>query len=134
VIVLDSSAIIAILTREPEHESLREIVAANAAQCSLSVLNYFETAMVIFVRKGEPGLEKLKQFMEVTGTALVAFDEQQAREALRAFQRYGKGIHPKARLNICDCAAYALAKSHKAPLLFKGDDFAGTDIIPATAT
>ncbi|MFZ1108798.1 MAG: type II toxin-antitoxin system VapC family toxin [Rhodomicrobium sp.] len=130
-IVLDSSAIIAILLREPEHERLREGIAANNSQCLLSVLNYFETAMVVFARRGEPGLEKLREFLEVTGTELVPFDAGQAEEALRAFRRYGKGFHPGARLNLCDCAAYALAKSRNAPLLFKGNDFAETEILPA---
>jgi ribonuclease VapC len=59
---------------------------------------------------------------------IVPFDEAQVREALAAFGRYGKGIHPKARLNLADCAAYALARSLNAPLLFKGEDFAATDV------
>ena len=129
----NSSAIVAILLREPEHEKLSEIVASNPFQCSLSVLNHFETALVVFARRREAGLEKLKEFLQVTGTALVPFDAKQAEEAFGAYRRFGKGIHPKARLNICDCAAYALAKSLDASLLFKGNDFAETDIIPATA-
>lgn len=56
------------------------------------------------------------------------FDEDQARAASTAFGRYGKGIHSKARLNLADCAAYALAKSLSAPLLFKGSDFTHTDV------
>ena len=56
------------------------------------------------------------------------FDEAQAREALAAFDRYGKGVDPKARLNLSDCAAYALARSMNCPLLFKGNDFSETDI------
>lgn len=128
---LISSAIVAILLREPGHEDLRDVIAASDLKCLLSVLNYFETALVVFARRGEPGLEKLKQFLEVTGTTLAPFDADQAKEALRAFQRYGKGIDPKARLNLCDCAAYALEKSLKAPLLFKGNDFSRTDISPA---
>ena len=131
-IVLDSSAIIAILAREPEHETLQEIVASNISQCSLSVLNYFETAMVILARQGEPGVEKLKRFLQVTETALVPFDTAQAEGALRAFRLYGKGFHSRARLNLCDCSAYSLAKTLDAPLLFKGDDFSATDITPAT--
>jgi ribonuclease VapC len=58
-----------------------------------------------------------------------AFDELQARTAAAAFDRYGKGINSKARLNLADCAAYALAKAMNAPLLFKGDDFSFTDVI-----
>jgi ribonuclease VapC len=61
---------------------------------------------------------------------IVPFDEAQVRAAAEAFDRYGKGIHSKARLNLADCAAYALAKSIDAPLLFKGDDFAHTDVKP----
>ena len=61
---------------------------------------------------------------------VVAFDETQAREALAAFGRYGKGIDPQARLNLSDCAAYALARSMDLPLLFKGDDFTATDVRP----
>jgi ribonuclease VapC len=56
------------------------------------------------------------------------FDEAQVRAAAVAFDLYGKGINPKARLNLSDCAAYALAKTMNAPLLFKGDDFRQTDL------
>ena len=59
---------------------------------------------------------------------IVPFDAVQAYEAAAAFGRYGKGLHPRARLNLADCAAYALAKTMNAPLLFKGDDFAATDV------
>ena len=56
------------------------------------------------------------------------FDEARAREALAAFDRYGKGVHPRARLNLADCAAYVLARRLNVPLLFKGDDFGATDV------
>lgn len=59
---------------------------------------------------------------------IVPFDEGQAREAVSAFGRYGKGINPKARLNLDDCAAYALVKRLNVPLLFKGSDFTATDV------
>ena len=59
---------------------------------------------------------------------IVQFDETQVRAAAVAFDRYGKGIDPKARLNLADCAAYALAATMNAPLLFKGDDFTATDV------
>jgi ribonuclease VapC len=60
---------------------------------------------------------------------IVPFDAVQAYEAAAAYDRCGKGLHPRARLNLADCAAYALAKTMKAPLLFKGDDFAATDVL-----
>ena len=59
---------------------------------------------------------------------IAPFDERQARAAAAAFDRYGKGVHAKAALNLADCAAYALAKTLSAPLLFKGDDFSNTDV------
>jgi ribonuclease VapC len=59
---------------------------------------------------------------------IVPFDEIQVRAAAVALDRYGKGIDPKARLNLCDCAAYALAKTMNSPLLFKGSDFTATDV------
>jgi ribonuclease VapC len=59
---------------------------------------------------------------------IIAFDAEQMRAAASAFDRYGKGINPKSRLNLADCAAYALAKSLSAPLLFKGNDFSATDL------
>ena len=59
---------------------------------------------------------------------IVPFDETHVRVAAVALDRYGKGIDPKARLNLCDCAAYALAKTTNSPLLFKGDDFTATDV------
>ena len=64
---------------------------------------------------------------------IVAFDETQVRMAAVAFDRYGNGIDPEARLNLADCAANALAKSMNAPLLFKGDDFAATDVLPSAS-
>jgi ribonuclease VapC len=67
----------------------------------------------------------------VTACPPPPFDENQAREALAAFDRYGKGIHPRVRLNLSDCVAYALAKSMNCALPFKGNDFAQTDVDPA---
>jgi ribonuclease VapC len=61
----------------------------------------------------------------------VAFDADQARAAQAVYMRYGKGVDPAARLNLCDCVTYALAKHLDVPLLFKGDDFAATDIVAA---
>jgi ribonuclease VapC len=72
-----------------------------------------------------------EDFLALIKAEIVPHDLSLAALSLEAFRRYGKGIDPKARLNFCDCAAYALAKAMDAPLLFKGDDFAATDIRPA---
>jgi ribonuclease VapC len=69
--------------------------------------------------------------IERSGIAVVPFDEPMAEAAFDAFKRYGKGQGHRAQLNIIDCAAYALAKTRDLPLLFKGNDFASTDIRPA---
>ncbi len=61
---------------------------------------------------------------------IIPFDERQVHAAAEAFDRCGKGLHSKARLNLADCAAYALAKTMNAPLLFKGDNFTQTDVKP----
>ena len=75
---------------------------------------------------GPSAVDRLWRFLD--DFEIAAFDEIQARLALSAFNRYGKGIHPRARLNLADCAAYALASSVSAPLVFKGGDFSATDV------
>lgn len=71
--------------------------------------------------------------IEAMGIEVAPFDSPFARKALEAFARYGKGNHSRARLNLGGCAAYALAKGMDAPLLYKGTDFANTDIVSASA-
>jgi len=130
VIVIDSSALIAILRREPEADRFLCVIAA-ADGCLLSSVGLLETSMVLAGRTGDQaawvGLDALiaRADMEV-----VAQDGEQARLAREAFLRFGKGRHPAA-LNLGDCAAYALARSRVLPLLFKGEDFVRTDLLPA---
>ena len=73
-------------------------------------------------------MQDLAKFLEFAEAEIIPFDQSAAQAALEAFTTFGKGIHPKARLNLCDCAAYALSKSLNAPLLFKGHDFVETDV------
>jgi ribonuclease VapC len=87
---------------------------------------------VLRTRIGPEAVEKFWRMLRDSQIEIVPFDEVQARAAAVAFDRYGKGVDPKARLNLCDCAAYALAKTMNSPLLFKGADFVETDIVPAT--
>jgi ribonuclease VapC len=129
-IVVDSSALIAILFDEPERRAF-EAVIASGERCVMSAVNAHETASVLRVRHGLAAVERFWRFLVVCEIEIVSFDEAQVRVAAAAFDQYGKGIHPRARLNLSDCAAYALAKIKNAPLLFKGDDFNHTDLRPA---
>ena len=97
----------------------------------VSAVNVHETGIVLRARHGVAAANRMWRFLQVENDfEIIPFDETQAREALAAFDRYGKGIDPKARLNLADCAAYALAKTTNSPLLFKGDDFTHTDVMP----
>ena len=80
------------------------------------------------VRHGSAAVGRLWQLLADSEIEIVPFDEVQVRAAAVAFDQYGKGINPRARLNLSDCAAYALAKTMSAPLLIKGDDFTQTDL------
>jgi ribonuclease VapC len=127
-IVVDSSALVAIL----EHE-VDAVVYARAIELAdrllVSAVNVHETGVVLRIRRGSAALDRLWRFLVIDNDfEIAAFDEIQARLALSAFNRYGKGVHSRARLNLADCAAYALASSVNAPLLFKGDDFSATDV------
>ena len=127
-IVVDSSALVAILDHEPDASAFATIIA-KASQLLISAVNVHETGMVMHGRHGEAAVARMWRFLHVVNDfQIVSFDESQAIQALAAFGRYGKGIDPSARLNLADCAAYALAKSSNAPLLFKGGDFAATDV------
>jgi ribonuclease VapC len=97
-------------------------------RCVMSAVNVHETATVFRVWHGPQAMARLWQLLTDSEIEIVPFDETQVRAAAVAFDRYGKGIHPTARLNLADCAAYALAATMNAPLLFKGDDFAATDV------
>ena len=122
-IVIDSSGLIAILFKEPEHQGF-EMIINGGERCVMSAVNAHETATVLRLRHGAAAVERFWQFLVDVEIEIVPFDEAQVRIAAIAFDRYGKGINPKARLNLSDCAAYALAKAMNAPLLFKGGDFA----------
>jgi ribonuclease VapC len=118
---------LAVIFKEPEKQALQDIIAA-ADRCVMSAVNAHETATVLRLRHGRQAVEQFWQRLVENEIEVYPFDEAQVHAAADAFDRYGKGIHPKARLNLSDCAAYALARTLNAPLLFKGDDFAETDI------
>lgn len=124
-IVVDSSALVAILLGEPEADRFSDFVGDDGAPHA-SAVTLFETRVVLSFRGGRK-VRELDEWLRVAKMMPVVFDERQSNLAFDAYRRYGKGIHP-AGLNLADCAAYALAKSLDAPLLFKGDDFARTDV------
>jgi len=127
-IVVDSSALIAILEAEADAATYATTIQ-QADRLLISAANVHETGIVLRARHGIAAANRLWRFLQVENDfEIILFDETQAREALSAFDRYGKGIDPKARLNLADCAAYALAKTMNFPLLFKGSDFTETDV------
>jgi ribonuclease VapC len=130
-IVVDSSALIAVFFEEPEKSVFQNIIDGEE-RCVLSAVNAHETACVLRGRLGVAAVARFWQWLIDNQIEMVPFDEAQAPAAAVAFDRYGKGVDPKARLNLADCAAYALAKSMNAPLLFKGNDFTDTDVLRAS--
>jgi ribonuclease VapC len=124
--VIDSSALVAILLDEPERETF-EAAAESDPQRFVSAMTKFEAGMVMIGRLGSVGAEKLDRLLDTLAVTVVPFDDHHATIARDAFARYGKGRHP-AGLNFGDCAAYALAIAEAEPLLFKGTDFAATDV------
>jgi ribonuclease VapC len=126
--IVDASALIAILRFEPE-ESLFSGAMADAPSLRMSPVNWFEAAMNA-EKEGAGDFAALEKLAKHLDLKIVPVDEAQMRIAHQAWLRYGKGKHP-ARLNLGDCFAYALAKQMDEPLLYKGGDFARTDIVSA---
>lgn len=124
--VIDTSALMALLLGEAEAEALAQAIAA--AQTRLvSSFAVLETGIVIEARKGRAGARELDLLLQGAKIDAVPFTGEQAALARVAWRRYGKGRHP-AGLNIGDCCSYALAKLSAEPLLFKRNDFSQTDV------
>ncbi len=129
-IAVDSSALIAILHREPEANNFLRAIA-DADHCLLSAVSLLEASMVLAnCFDDATAWEELDALIQGAGMTVVPHDTVLAHIARDAFLRFGKGRHPAA-LNMGQCAAYALAKQANAPLLFKGNDFSRTDIVAA---
>ena len=124
--VLDTSALLALLLDEPEAEDFRAAVEEDTTRL-VSAATLLETALVIEARKGERGGHELDTLIQKAEVLVVPVDAEHVSEARRAYRRFGKGRHA-AGLNFGDVFAYALARTAGEPLLFKGDDFAKTDI------
>jgi ribonuclease VapC len=129
--IIDTSAIIAVLQDEPERRRFNEMIEA-APRKRLSAATLLELSIVTEVRHGAEGIRELDLYLATAGIETLAVDRAQALLARDAFRRFGKGRH-RAALNFGDCFSYALAKSLDEPLLFKGSDFGLTDITLAVA-
>ena len=128
--VVDTSALLAILLGEPERYDYIALLAG-ADDPLISTATLVEASIVMQARTGDEGVQDLDDLLAVAGVRPVAVDADQAVLARQAFARFGKGRAP-AGLNFGDCFAYALARAMGRPLLFKGADFAQTDIKAAS--
>jgi ribonuclease VapC len=124
--VLDTSALLVLLLDEPEAETFRAAVEEDGTRL-VSAATLLETAIVIEARKGEAAGRELDLLIQKAEISVVPVDAEQVAEARRAYRRFGRGRHI-AGLDLGDVFAYALARTSGEPLLFKGDDFAKTDI------
>jgi len=124
--VIDTSALLAILQNEAERRPFNEAIEAADSRL-VSAATYVECSMILESRYGAEGVRDLDHFIARAEITLIPVDAEQARIAREAFRRYGKGRH-RAGLNFGDCFAYALCRALDQPLLFKGGDFAATDV------
>ncbi|MFC5863917.1 type II toxin-antitoxin system VapC family toxin [Acidicapsa dinghuensis] len=129
--IIDSSALVAIITSEPDGPVLARAMS-EASALSLSAVTYFETCIVIDKYRDPVlslGLDDLIQDLDIE---IEPVTSSQARTARQAYRDYGRGSGHPANLNFGDCFAYALAREKREPLLFKGNDFIHTDLRPAS--
>ena len=124
--IVDTSALLAILQAEPESRRLAEAIES-VSQPTISVVSFVEASIVLDARHGAEGRDRLDRVIRESRMEIAPVDFEQAQLAREAFRDFGKGRHP-ARLNFGDCFVYALARQRGEPLLFKGDDFTRTDI------
>ena len=127
--VIDSSALVAIILEEPD-ASIYLSAIANTSSAMLSTATFVETSLVLLRRRKHDALTVLDIVISQLKIETVPVDHEQGLLAREAFLRFGKGRH-KAGLNFGDCFSYALAKQTGEPILFKGNDFSKTDIVSA---
>ncbi|MBG0793992.1 type II toxin-antitoxin system VapC family toxin [Methylocystis sp. H62] len=125
--ILDTSALIAILRAEPEALAFAQAIAAAKIR-RVSAASYVETAAVIDSAGDAVASRRLDELLEEAGVVIEPVTAEQARLARAAYRDFGKGRGHRAKLNMGDCFSYALAKACREPLLYKGDDFTHTDV------
>jgi ribonuclease VapC len=129
-VIIDTSALIAILFEEPETETFARLML-EVDVCRLSIVNYMELFMVLEGQAKPEAARQAEALLRAAAVTLEPVTLQQGALARQAFYDFGRGRH-RARLNFGDCFAYALAKAMDEPLLYKGNDFAKTDIQAVT--
>ncbi|GAB96585.1 hypothetical protein KILIM_042_00290 [Kineosphaera limosa NBRC 100340] len=129
-VVLDTSAVAAVVFGEPDAEVLLSVMTRSAGELSISAATQVELGIVVEARQGPDASEDLRALLTELRVEAVPVDADQTHAAIAAWRRFGKGRHV-AGLNLGDCFSYALAKVEGAPLLFKGGDFTQTDIASA---
>ena len=125
--VIDTSALLAIALGEPTRQRLLDALESTDSRI-MSSISLLEAGIVLRARNGEAALVLLYQLVSELVSEVIPFDEAQARTAITAFGRFGKGMGHRAQLNFGDCAVYALAGMRHEPVLTKGNDFAATDL------
>lgn len=128
--IVDSSAVVAVLLRQPGHEVVLERIAQEP-RAGIGAPTLAETGVVLAARLGIAGRTVLTRFLQESGLAVIPFGEEHWSVAVDAYLRFGKGRHPAA-LNFGDCLTYATAWLADEPLLCLGDDFAKTDLALAS--
>ena len=123
--IIDTSAVVAVLNNELERTQFEEIIAVNS--CEISSVSLLEASIVLLCRRGEESLGALDTWVEAAGIEVVSFTPAHARLARSAYARFGKGRHP-ASLSFGDCATYALAIDRGHQVLFSGSGFSQTDV------
>ncbi|MCX7365025.1 MAG: type II toxin-antitoxin system VapC family toxin [Alphaproteobacteria bacterium] len=127
---VDASAIVAILNREPEADAFADSIEDSEAAVTSAIAIFEATLALCRIRHAtvDDATADVEEFLNVARIRCVAIGPAEAKSALAAFARYGKGRGHPAQLNLGDCFAYAVARNQGIPLLFKGNDFANTDI------
>ncbi|MEZ5810506.1 MAG: type II toxin-antitoxin system VapC family toxin [Rhizobiaceae bacterium] len=128
--IVDASAVLAILFSEPESDSFEEALLAAGQRNDISAVNFLEAAVRVDRLGSDRKSGEFDKLIDSLSLEIVPVTAEQAHLAREAYKKFGKGNH-EARLNLGDCFAYALAKARGGPLLFKGDDFRRTDVEPA---
>ncbi len=125
--IVDSSALVAIVLGEPDAERYRDALLGAGGTRRLCTVNAVESAIVVEARQGGDAARDLDLLIETAGIEVEAVEPELVVAVIEAWRRFGRGRHPAA-LNFGDCFAYSLSRLHNEPLLFKGSDFSQTDV------